>query len=389
MFEKFRISDEELCPCDSGKQYHNCCKKKNIKKFRNNNELMNFIGKLFKKSKRRVCLYNGCEEKGKNIIGAHAIQENRILNKLAVNGFVKMQNFDKEPVLLEIKPKKPEPFYFLSDVSINKATKATCFCKTHDDTLFAKIEKSQYDLQTLDDEQKFLFAYKTFSFELYTEMTAKKFYQLILSNIPQLFKKPLLIYQYRKQCEKLIDLKSYQEFFNNSIDKKDFSGLETITLELPFQIQFSNYMAVSPPFDITGKKLRAMDKKTSRLKFVFFTSFPVENKSYILISALKEDMKYFHEYFEQIKQSPLSLIKYYLNVFIPLYSQNLIISPRLWDSWDETSQKAIQYAVADPHSSNLLFGVKSYLREIEKTQVGANISTSQIVFEFFKNFEQL
>lgn len=31
----------------------------------------------------------------------------------------------------------------------------------------------------------------------------------------------------------------------------------------------------------------AIEKKTKRLKFVLFTSFPVENKSYILISVLK------------------------------------------------------------------------------------------------------
>ena len=127
MFNKFRISSNEACPCDSGKKYVDCCKRKSNRAFRNNNEMMNYIGKLLKKSKRRLCLYNGCEQKGKNIIKAHAMQENRILNKLAVDGIVKMQNFDKDPVILEIKRNKPEPFYFLSDVPITKATAATCF----------------------------------------------------------------------------------------------------------------------------------------------------------------------------------------------------------------------------------------------------------------------
>ena len=383
MFNKFRIADKELCPCNSGKQYKDCCKIKAAKTFHNNNEALHFTGQLMKKSKSRFCLYEGCTQKGKNIIKAHALQENRILKKLAVNGNVKMQDFTQDPTILEIKPGKPEPFYFLTDVSIKTATTATCFCKTHDDALFAKIEKSQYDLQTLDDEQLFLFAYKTFSFELYTEMTAQKFNRLMFSNVPQTAKNPLVVWQYRTQNEKLQDLQYYKNFFNSSIEKRDFSGLETIVLEIPFQIQFTNYMAVSPPFDIKGNKLKAMDRKNKRLKFVFFTLFPVDNKSYILVSALKEDMKYFSSYFEQLKSSPLPLIQYYLNVFIPLYSQNLILSPQLWDKWDEKAQFGVQYAVADPHSSNLLLALKFYLKNISKAHDEAKINTNNIAFNFF------
>lgn len=383
MFNKFRIADKELCPCNSGKQYKDCCKIKAAKTFHNNNEALHFTGQLMKKSKSCFCLYEGCTQKGKNIIKAHALQENRILKKLAVNGNVKMQDFTQDPTILEIKPGKPEPFYFLTDVSIKTATTATCFCKTHDDALFAKIEKSQYDLQTLDDEQLFLFAYKTFSFELYTEMTAQKFNRLMFSNVPQTAKNPLVVWQYRTQNEKLQDLQYYKNFFNSSIEKRDFSGLETIVLEIPFQIQFSNYMAVSPPFDIKGNKLKAMDRKNKRLKFVFFTLFPVDNKSYILVSALKEDMKYFSSYFEQLKSSPLPLIQYYLNVFIPLYSQNLILSPQLWDKWDEKAQFGVQYAIADPHSSNLLLALKFYLKNISKAHDEAKINTNNIAFNFF------
>ena len=142
-------------------------------------------------------------------------------------------------------------------------------------------------------------------------------------------------------------------------------------------------MAVSPPFDIKGNKLKAMDRKNKRLKFVFFTLFPVDNKSYILVSALKEDMKYFSSYFEQLKSSPLPLIQYYLNVFIPLYSQNLILSPQLWDKWDEKAQFGVQYAVADPHSSNLLLALKFYLKNISKAHDEAKINTNNIAFNFF------
>lgn len=384
MIKKFRITKKESCPCGSGKTFKECCGDKEPRKFHNNNEALHVIGQLLKKSKRRFCLCDGCASKSKNIIQAHALQENRILCKLAVNNKVIMQDFSKDPVIREITPGKPEPFYFLTDVPISTATTSTCFCKTHDDAIFSKIEKTQYDLQVLDSEQKFLFAYRTFSFELYTEITTHKFYSLMISDVPQTAKNPLVISQYRTQTEKLADLQYYKQYFDNALNNKDFSGLETIVIEMPIEIQFANYMAISPSFDIRGRKIKAIDRQTKRLKFVFFTAFPVENKSYILISVLKEDLKYFDDYFAQIKQAPLPLIQYYLNVLIPLYSQNLILSPNLWSKWDEKTQCGVQFAVADPHSSPLRFYLKTYLRNIAKNNEETSVNPSNIAFNFFE-----
>lgn len=385
MLLKFRFDKNEICPCGSGSLYKECCMIKEPRKFHNKNEAINHTGQMMKKSRVKICLHNGCNAKPKDIIKAHALQENRILNKLALNKKVIMQDFSKAPMLCEIKPGKPEPFYFLTEVPIKNATIATCFCKTHDDALFVKIEKSQYNLENLDLEQLFLFAYKTFTFELYTEIVAKKFQVNMLSSVPQLAKQPLSVYQYRNMDLKLKDLQYYKSFFDKAINKKDYTGLETIILDIPFRIQFSNYMAVSPPFDIRGKKIKALDKSSGRLKFVFFTSFPVEKKSYILISVLKEDLDVYQEYFKQIKNSPMGLIRYYINVFIPLYSQNLIISPSLWESWSEMAQCGVQFAVADLHSIKLLKALQFYLKNISKTinKEEIKIDSSSVAFDFF------
>lgn len=177
VFNRFMFSRTEMCPCNSGKLYKDCCKIKQSKKFHNQNEFLNFIGKIMKKSRIKVCLYNGCTAKGKDIIGAHAFQENRILNKLAVKNQVYMQDFSSNPEMLELKKGKREGFFFLKKVHIKNATVATCFCEKHDDKIFAKIEKSNYKLNELNEEQLFLFAYKTFSFELYKEIVNHKFQQ--------------------------------------------------------------------------------------------------------------------------------------------------------------------------------------------------------------------
>lgn len=181
MLKNFRFSDKELCPCNSGGLYKDCCKKKKSRTFRTQGEMNNLMGKQMKKSRIKICLYPSCKSKG---IKAHALQENRILNKLQANNEVLMQDFTKEPTILEIKRGNPEPFYFLEEVKIKDATVANCFCKTHDDAVFAKIEKSQYTLDTLDEEQLLLFAYKTFSFEYYTELVNNKYYTNMFKEVP-------------------------------------------------------------------------------------------------------------------------------------------------------------------------------------------------------------
>jgi hypothetical protein len=180
-----------------------------------------------------------------------------------------------------------------------------------------------------------------------------------------------------------------KNYFDKAIKEQDYTGIETTVIEIPYRIQFANYMMVAPPFDIKGRKIKSIDKTTKRMKFVFFTIFPDESKSYILLSALKEDLDTYGQYFEQIKNSPVGLIQYYINLFIPLYSQNLIVSPKLWNSWTELGQSGIQFAVADPHSAKLLKGVQFYLQNIAKVRKNEEIKidTTNMPFNFFIPYE--
>lgn len=385
MFKNFIFNRKEMCPCNSGKLYKDCCKVKKPKQFHTQGEFLHFMGKMMKKSRIKVCLYNGCTAKGKDIINAHALQENRILSKLQVDKQVYMQDFSSNPEMLEIEKGKPEPFFFLKKVHIKKATVATCFCKTHDDTIFAKIEKPQYSLAVLNDEQFFLFAYKTFSFELYKEIVAQRFQANMFTNVPQTTEKWGSVYQYRNTVLKLKDLNYYKDYFDKAVKEQDYDGIETVVIEIPYRIQFANYMMVAPPFDIKGRKIKSICRATKRMKFVFFTIFPDESKSYILVSALKEDLDTYGEYFDQIRNSSVGLIQYYINAFIPLYSQNLIISPGLWDSWSELGQNGIQFTVADPHSVKLLKGVQFYMQNIAKVKQNEEIKidTTNMPFNFF------
>jgi len=73
-------------------------------------------------------------------------------------------------------------------------------------------------------------------------------------------------------------------------------------------------------------------------------------------------------------------------LIIPLYSQNLIVSPALWDSWTEKAQGGVQVAVADPHSIKMLKRVQLYMQNITKARKKDKdllIDSSSIAFDFF------
>jgi hypothetical protein len=344
---------------------------------------------MMKKSRIKICLAKDCKSKQQEIIKAHALQENRILNKLELNNFIIMQDFTKDPVMLEIKKGHPEPFYFLNEVYLKNATVATCFCKKHDNKLFEKIEKFQYNLSDLDEEQQFLFAYKTLSFEIYTEIVAEQFNRNMVSNVPQLAKDPMFVHKFRNTELRLKDLQYYRDFFDKALESKDYSELETAKIEIPCRIQFANFMTIAPPYDIKGRKINSINRKINRMSYIFFTIFPEEKKSYILISILKKDIDIFGRYLEEMKKAPLGLVEYYLNVFIPLYSQNLIISPALWNGWDEIGQLGVQYAVAEHKNIALVRGLQMYLGNIAKGKIKENIeiNSSKVQFDFFKPYE--
>jgi len=387
----FKIASNELCPCGSQKSYKECCRNKQNRLFHNDNEIKAVISKNSRKSRIKICLAKGCNQKGKSISKAHALQENRILSKIAKNNIVMMQNQKEDPLLIETKRNHPEAFYLLKNMKIKDATISTCFCSIHDNKIFEKIEKTQYDLQTLDSEQLFLFAYRTFIFEYYKEYTQKLFHSYMFKDVPQLMRNPYTINIYRGCTQKLDDLEYYKQNFENILENKAYEQVETIIKEIPFEIPFANYMTVAANFDLFGRKVKPISKGKI-MKRIFITTFPVENKSYILLSVLKNDYDVYEAYVKSFKEASMDLITFYLNSFIPLYSDNLILSPLLWETWDEYTQMGIQYAVAEkPSRANVLLkGIQFYLKNIHKSpHLLQTVSSKQIKFDFFKDMNSL
>lgn len=79
------------------------------------------------------------------------------------------------------------------------------------------------------------------------------------------------------------------------------------------------------------------------MKPVFLTIFPEKNNSYILISCLDKHKTTYDKLFKQLDSYSIDLIKYYFTLLLPLYSENIVLSPTLWESWSEEIQMAFTF----------------------------------------------
>lgn len=86
-----KIGRNEPCYCGSGVKYKKCCiYKEDDKELLNPENFMGNYKALRKESKIKQCLYPDHSNCSERIIGAHSIQNNKILKRISTNGRVYM-----------------------------------------------------------------------------------------------------------------------------------------------------------------------------------------------------------------------------------------------------------------------------------------------------------
>lgn len=82
-----KIGRNESCPCGSGKKYKKCCLDKSDEQ-RLAEAVLRSSENLKNEAHIKQCLHPNKDECDEKIIKAHAIQNNRILNKISENGMI-------------------------------------------------------------------------------------------------------------------------------------------------------------------------------------------------------------------------------------------------------------------------------------------------------------
>lgn len=150
MLGKIRRNDP--CPCGSGQKHKKCCiNKKDDPNFSNPMNFLSNYKTIRKESKIKQCLHPDKSTCSDKIIGAHSIQNNKILKRISSNGHVYMPC-----------SKPDNPFAVMTKWGRKEATVFTGFCGHHDNKIFHPIE--DYDFNK-SEYHVFLYTYRCFALE--------------------------------------------------------------------------------------------------------------------------------------------------------------------------------------------------------------------------------
>lgn len=338
-----RILDSELCPCGSETKYGDCCKDKVAaipQPSKKPREIQ--VMEMMRKSTKRCCMHpDQAQCKGK-IKKAHALQNNKIISMLAGSErHVYMMDVKKKPLLIPMENGEPAVIVQISKTSANDATTETCFCDLHDNIAFAAIEKGAPDFEESNEEMKFVYAYKAFIFEYYKQRTAMDIYQECFKKNPVAFKTPSMIGMYRMLQLKMQEFEPIKSHFDKEIIACTHNGIATCVIKIPEQIKFANYAYIAPDYDLNGRKIKHTVKGV--MHRIAVTVFPESTQSYILLSCLETEIPIYQGLFDQCKTASIDKIKFYMSMVLPLYSENMVLSSGLWNTWNEETQIAYTF----------------------------------------------
>ena len=338
----WRIKDTEPCPCGSNKAYKECCKNTteatpNASKKPPEVQAM----EKMRASMEKCCLYpdqTSCKGKIKE---AHALQNNKIISLLAGSEHhVYMLNAKTKPILVPLENGEVIPIVEVSRTSANDATTETCFCDLHDNIAFAAIEKGAPDFDD-SEEMKFVYAYKAFIFEYYKQTMGMKIFRRCYKTNPKAFQSKESVAIYRMLQLKEKEFEPIKKHFDSEILAGTHSGIFTCVVKIPEQIKFADYAFIAPSYDMNGYRIRHTKKGV--MHRIALTIFPEQGKSWLLMSCLEGEKKIYEKFFKQMQEASVQKLKFYLNMVLLLFSENMVLSPDLWKSWTEDIQGVYTY----------------------------------------------
>lgn len=368
---QFRIMDNESCPCGSEKAYKDCCKGKQAQIKASKKPLEVQIMEKMRRSMKKCCLHpDRANCKGK-IKAAHALQNNKIISLLAgIERHVYMIDAKEQPLLVLLNTGEVVPVIEISKTSANNATTETCFCDVHDNIAFAVIEKGAPDFEESREDMKFVYAYKAFIFEYYKQRMAFDIFRQNFKDNPGAFLTPDMIGMYRMLQLKMQEFEPVKKYFDSQILANTYDGLTTCAVKLPYQIKFADYAYIAPDYDLNGRTI----KHTIRgvMHRIAITVFPESNRSWLLLSCLKAEESIYEDFFEQLLSATDDKLRFYINMVLPLYSENMVLSPELWNAWDEETQMAYTFYanLHGPEAYTIGMGIGMGLKNAARDKTG-------------------
>lgn len=302
---------------------------------------------LLNKTKHKSCFFDD-SECSETIIKAHSIQNNRILNKLSVDGNV---------IMIDSTKLNNNHMFQMDSVGRKKATTFTGFCSFHDNKIFEPIEGKIYAKG--DKEQEFLFAYRALAKEHYAKKNASNFIKLFFdiyksNNICELEKYFPQIKGNKSYLDNLVNiytymlegyndaLKRYEEYrvsMKININNRKFHSIRTTVIEFPVESRIAVSSLINIEYDVEGNHVNNLRYPKSYISPCFITVFPQDGKTYTLLSYFNKTKKTYEFLENQILNKSIPKQQSILSNMIVMYCENVVFSPALWNSYGKEKQK--------------------------------------------------
>ena len=319
------IGRNDPCPCGSGKKFKKCCidkiNDKDDEEFLNPIKLQENYKKIRRASRIKQCLHpdkDACSEK---IVGAHSLQNNKILKKISDNGIVYMPC-----------PKADNPFLPMTEYGRKEATVFTGFCGYHDKILFQPIEDNLF---TKSVEQIFLYTYRSFAVEYHKKQEVVNMQQNIFAKKPSLLCMPKEDNPFGGMQMAINDFGPVKEKFDKALLDGNYDILTSVVWEFNQSVNFAGTGFEAMSRDLKGNKIQDLSKQQILAKHIFVMVFPETEKTYCIISWLKENDDIFSGYYRQLQELNEQQKKNYINNLLPMISENIAINPKAWILWED------------------------------------------------------
>jgi hypothetical protein len=226
-----------------------------------------------------------------DVSGAHSIQNNGTLNKIAEKGHVKTYEFEASNFDGKV-------------IGRNLASVFWGFCNTHDQ-IFSPIETEDYNST---QQQNFLFAYRAFVLESHKKHELSYFMN------------------YGEQAEN--DIENTKEIFDNAILDEEYDVISTDIIELPVYYPIAVSSCFYLDFDFDQNIIEHSD---TRMEDIYLTVLPTDKKTLFLISYFQEDSDLYSHLADQIINR--NNLHSDLSALIAAHCENIYFNPTYYDTF--------------------------------------------------------
>ena len=342
MGKNIKINNSEPCLCGSGRKFKDCCKTKMFtsttrysEDILNNPQRINAIlQKMMDKTDFKTCVYPDKKCCKLPIKNAHTLQNNGVLSAVS----------DCDHVMVTDPLNKVRNGYITKRISKNKATTFYGFCEYHDSYLFQDIELKEYKNEI---KQNFLFAYRVLAQEHHKKERVIFSLQNCVKDNLSILISPIMVENYRMMDLARKDIRELLDIFNTPYMNQNFDILHNYIYRFEQQCRFAVTTMYVPASTIDGEELIDIySKEKDRLPSVFLTVIPANGCSYLIMSCLQLDYVKIKKYFDDIEGLDEDELKRFLNWTLPTYSENIVLNPKLWDSWSKKAKSQYERIVS-------------------------------------------